>query len=189
MPVHIGAKAHDFSNPTGLLSDCHRRIEMFLGVLQSIAGVIDRPLSEKAAKSLDSALQYFRQAAPRHNADEEESLFPRMRRICQPEMRSAVAKLKGLEKDHRWAAPLHEEIERLGRIRLSGGGLTGTEVAMFREAVDELAEMYRQHIPVEDESVFPVAAKLLPDADRKAIGEEMAARRKVRPAGVGAEQL
>jgi hypothetical protein len=28
MPVQIGAKAHTFSDPTGLLSDCHRRIEM-----------------------------------------------------------------------------------------------------------------------------------------------------------------
>ncbi len=30
MPVQIGAQAHNFSDPTGLLSDCHRRIEMFL---------------------------------------------------------------------------------------------------------------------------------------------------------------
>lgn len=35
MPVQIGAKAHSFSDPTGLLSDCHRRIEMFLESLQS----------------------------------------------------------------------------------------------------------------------------------------------------------
>ena len=30
MPVQIGAQSHSFSDPTGLLSDCHRRIEMFL---------------------------------------------------------------------------------------------------------------------------------------------------------------
>ena len=28
MPVQIGSKANDFSDPTGLMSDCHRRIEM-----------------------------------------------------------------------------------------------------------------------------------------------------------------
>jgi len=27
MPVQIGAVIHNFSDPTGLLSDCHRRIE------------------------------------------------------------------------------------------------------------------------------------------------------------------
>jgi hypothetical protein len=43
MPVQIGAKGHSFSDPTGLLSDCQRRIEMFLGSLQRVADVIDRP--------------------------------------------------------------------------------------------------------------------------------------------------
>jgi hypothetical protein len=43
MPIQIGTKAHDFSEPTGLLSDCHRRIEMFLGSLQRVAEVIDSP--------------------------------------------------------------------------------------------------------------------------------------------------
>ena len=43
MPVQIGAKTHNFTDPTGLLSDCHRRVEMFLGTLEAVAGVIDRP--------------------------------------------------------------------------------------------------------------------------------------------------
>jgi hypothetical protein len=42
MPVQIGAKTHNFSDPTGLLSDCHRRIEMFLGVARGDCGG-DRP--------------------------------------------------------------------------------------------------------------------------------------------------
>ena len=36
MPVQIGAQTHTFSDPTGLLSDCHRRIEMFLRVLEGL---------------------------------------------------------------------------------------------------------------------------------------------------------
>lgn len=47
MPVQIGAKAHSFSDPTGLLSDCHRRIEMFLGSLQRVAEVIELPLTKE----------------------------------------------------------------------------------------------------------------------------------------------
>lgn len=76
MPIQIGVKTHSFSDPTGLLSDCHRRIEMFLSVLEAIAAVIDRPASEETRQSLESALQYFDQAAPKHTADEEVSLFP-----------------------------------------------------------------------------------------------------------------
>src|SRR5579859_305178 len=65
MPVQIGAKAHSFSDPTGLLTDCHRRIEMFLGSLQHVANVIDRPLTEEARSALESALRYFRESAPK----------------------------------------------------------------------------------------------------------------------------
>src|SRR5690348_7525687 len=78
MSVQIGAPVHSFSNPTGLLSDCHRRIEMFLGSLEAVAKTIHRPLTEETAQALTLALRYFRQAAPKHTADEEESLFPYM---------------------------------------------------------------------------------------------------------------
>ncbi len=84
MPVQIAAKAHSFSDPTGLLSDCHRRIEMFLRSLQRVAGVIDRPLTDEVRAALDSALRYFRESAPKHTADEEESLFPRLRQLQAP---------------------------------------------------------------------------------------------------------
>ena len=40
MSVQIGEKSHVFSDPTGLLSDCHRSIEMFLGSLQRLAEII-----------------------------------------------------------------------------------------------------------------------------------------------------
>src|SRR6266581_372662 len=46
MPVQIGAKPHNFTDPTGLLSDCHRRVEMFLGTLTAVAEVLDRPATE-----------------------------------------------------------------------------------------------------------------------------------------------
>src|SRR5215813_12965034 len=105
MPVQIGAKAHHFTDPTGLLSDCHRRIEMFLGSIAAVAEVIDRPASEQVRGALESALRYFRQAAPKHTSDEEESLFPRLRDITDPNLASAMSKLDALEEEHRWANP------------------------------------------------------------------------------------
>jgi len=180
MPVQIGARTHNFSDPTGLLSDCHRRIEMFLGTLMAVAVVIDRPPTEDTARALESALRYFGQAAPKHTADEEESLFPRLRQIRHAEIQAAFSKLEELEKEHLWAAPLHTEIECLGASYLSTGSLASPEVAEFRRAVRDLASMYKQHIAVEDELVFPLAARVLSDAEKSAIAEEMASRRKVR---------
>jgi hemerythrin-like domain-containing protein len=180
MPVQIGAKAHDFTDPTGLLSDCHRRLEMFLGMLDSVGQVIDRPATNETRRALESAMRYFAEAAPKHTADEEESLFPRLRRMQDPEIGAAFSKLEQLEAEHRWAAPLHAVVDHLGSQYLSTGSLSDPEVGDFRKAVASLASMYKQHISVEDGLVFPLAARVLSDADKVAIAKEMAGRRKVK---------
>jgi hemerythrin-like domain-containing protein len=182
MPVQIGSSVHGYAEPTGLLSDCHRRIEMFLGALQAVAKVMDQPRTDKAARALEGALRYFREAAPKHTADEEESLFPRMRRTGNAEVEGALETLETLEKDHRLVEPLHAEVERLGQQYLSAGNLTQAEVEAFRDAVTRLTAMYQQHICIEDTTIFPLAERVLPPAEQRAIGLEMAARRTARPA-------
>ena len=91
MPVQIGAKTLNFSDSTGLLSDCHRRIEMFLGVLEAAAAVIDRPASEETGRALKSALRYFGQAAPKHTADEDSVIFPLAARLLPQAEKMAIA--------------------------------------------------------------------------------------------------
>ena len=179
MPVQIGAKAHNFVDPTGLLSDCHRRVEMFLGSLEAVSKLIDRPPAEETKQALTSALRYFSQAAPKHTADEEESLFPRLRQNNSPEIQSAFTKLDKLEDDHRWAAPLHAKVEELGAQYLSTGSLSDAEVEQFRVAVANLAVMYRQHIAIEDDLIFPLAARTLSPSEKAIIAQEMARRRNV----------
>ena len=138
--VQIGVKAHNFTDLTGLLSDCRRRVEMFLGMLVSVADVLDKPGTERNLnRALEPALRYFGQAAPKHTADEEVSLFPRLRQVNDPEIRSAFQRLDKLEDDHRWATPLHAELERLGVQYLSTGKLSDGEIASFRNAVEVLS--------------------------------------------------
>src|SRR3954471_19331998 len=182
MPVQIGATSHSFSNPTGLLADCHRRVEAFISALVAIASTCDRPLDDSHRHSLEAALKYFREAAPKHTADEEESLFPRLRKLSNPELDGAIAKLDTLEDDHRWAEPLHRAVDELGLIYLNRGMLADGESAQFRHAVTRLQQMYCTHIEVEEQLVFPVAAKLLSDEEKQVIAREMSARRK-RPVG------
>jgi len=177
MPVQIGATAHSFSNPTGLLSDCHRRVEMFLGILEAVAKQIDQPATDDINRALQSALRYFAQAAPKHTADEEESLFPKLRRLNDPEVRTAFAEIDRLEADHRWASPLHSEIETLGTKYLSAGQLSLSEGEIFHSSVSKLSAMYREHIRVEDQIIFPLATKLLGRDEKAAIAEEMTRRR------------
>jgi hemerythrin-like domain-containing protein len=180
MPVQIGARTHNFSNPTGLLSDCHRRIEMFLRSLQSVALVIDRPLSEESRASLESALRYFREAAPKHTADEEESLFPRLRQMDRPGVKDAIEQLESLEHEHLEAASLHAEVDELGQQCLLDGSMESDRVDAFRNTIARLTSIYAQHIAIEDDVIFPLATRLLNPTDKAAIGTEMAARRTVK---------
>ena len=184
MPVQIGAKTHNFTDPTGLLSDCHRRIEMFLETLAAAGKVMHEPPSDDTARALQAALVYFRQAAPKHTADEEESLFPRLRGREEAELRSALSTLDRLEKDHDTVSPLHAEVERLAETYLQTGSLSASDREAFRTGVARLQEIYREHIRVEDSMVFPLAARLLTESDKSAIAQEMAGRRKVPLVGI-----
>jgi hemerythrin-like domain-containing protein len=178
MPVQIGAKTHSFSDPTGLLSDCHRRIEMFLGLLERVAEIVGEPLLDNVRETLGSSLRYFREAAPKHTEDEEQSLFPRLRRCQHPSVQAAITNLDSLEEQHRRADFLHAKIDRLGRIYLRDGLLPPAEAEQFRESVSELSLIYQEHIRVEDTQVFPAAALALSEDETAVIAAEMAGRRK-----------
>jgi hypothetical protein len=149
MPVQIGAQAHKFSNPTGLLSDRHRRIEMFLGALEGVGSLIDRPLTKQTRVALESALRYFREAAPKHTADEEESLFPRRRKMHLPDVEAAIARLDPLEHDHLLAGSLHAEVEELGQRYISVGSLESTGVEAFRKSDCQMSSCMMPVVPTE----------------------------------------
>lgn len=178
MPVEIGARAESFSNPLGLLTDCHRRIEMFLRALIAVAGQSgDGSLNAGQRDALEKSLTYFRDAAPKHTADEEQSLFPRMRRLDDPDVRAVLGQVERLESEHRVADELHAQVDRLGRQWLAAGSLSPAELAEVRTALSQLKKIYDRHIAIEDEQVFPLAKKALAPDEQKAVGEEMAARR------------
>lgn len=177
MPVQIGNKASHFTDPTGLLTDCHRRIEMFLNALRTGASFGGRRLSEQERSALEGALRYFREAAPKHNADEEDSLFPRLRESRDPEVKSALAEVARLEQEHRWATPLHDEVDFIGRQWLIEGELQPDQVRAFQSAIEQLAAMYRTHIEYEDRVLFPLAARVLSAAQTAEVAKEMAGRR------------
>ena len=177
MPIQIGAKVADFSKPMVLLSDCHRRIEMFLGVLNGIAQLENRPLTKDEQGSLEKALRYFHEAAPNHTADEEQSLFPRLRHSPQAEVQSALRELERLESDHQRATPMHAEVELLGQRWLADGHLTSEQRCRLRELVAQLTSMYRTHIEFEDTVLFPLATRVLSGAEQSEIAHEMAERR------------
>jgi hemerythrin-like domain-containing protein len=179
MPIVIGAKPEsNFADPIGLLTDCHRRIERFLNVLVRVAADAQgAPLTPEQRTAFETALRYFRDAAPKHTADEESTLFPRLRASANPEAQAALARLDALEGDHDRADIAHAEADRLGRQWLDAGTLAPDAAAKLSATLAELTELYRAHIAVEEGEVFPIAARALSAGDRRAAGREMAGRR------------
>ena len=180
MPIQIGQRpARGFDEPLGLLSDCHRRIEHFLHVLATVADeAAGGALSPHDRTALEGALTYFAVAAPKHTADEESSLFPRLRHSTAPEIAATLAALEALERDHDEADAHHAAVERLGRRWVSEGRLQPDEAVALREHLARLRALYERHIAIEDQGVFPAAARVLGDAQLAEIGREMAARRR-----------
>ena len=179
MPITIGAKREsDFTDPVGMLGDCHRRIERFLNVQVTLATrEKGGPLMQEDRAALETSLRYFREAAPKHTADEEESLFPRLRRIDPAKTQAILTRVDSLEQDHECAGKAHDEVDRLGQRWLTSGRLSPEDASRLSTVLEQLARMYRNHIAVEDTEVFPFAASILAVSDREAVGVEMAARR------------
>jgi hemerythrin-like domain-containing protein len=178
MFITIGTSPdHGFDRPLGLLSDCHRRIECFLGILELAAGEAGRPVTAGERRGIEAALRYFATAAPSHTADEEQSLFPRLRASADPEAAQALDALARLEGDHREAERRHAEVDRLMRRWLEQGRLDAADVAALWAQVAALRALYAAHIAVEDNELFPAAARVLSAAAIAKIGGEMAARR------------
>jgi hemerythrin-like domain-containing protein len=142
-----------------MLGDCHRRIEMFLNVLVQVAEHTPREaLNEEQRGALETALRYFREAEPKHTADEEESLFPRLRRIERVELRALIARIESLEHEHVCAERSHSEADDLGRLWLRDGTLPLEQASRLLALLVQLRDLYRHHIAIEDNEVFPAAA-------------------------------
>ena len=187
MPITLGSPAQpDFDQPIDLLMDCHRRVEHFLEVLCQVATQREGgPLDEEYRRALETALNYFLQAAPRHTADEEESLFPRMMASQDPRAQEVLQIINRLEADHAKAGPIHDRIDELGWQWLAEDRLSQNESAELIEITQSLRETYLEHIRFEDEVVFPAAAKALDATSLIAVGKEMKERRQVDPGRPG----
>jgi hemerythrin-like domain-containing protein len=176
MPVQIGAKLDSgFDDPLGMLCDCHRRIERFLRVLCEVArGAQGRVLSDEEQDAVRAALRYFREGGERHNRDEEDSLFPRLRRAGATDDLRAV---DALEHEHADAGELHATVDQLYTWWMADGALKAEETRVLLGATSSLEQLYATHIATEETVVFPHAAKMLDPAAIAEMGTEFRARR------------
>ena len=162
-------------DPVGFLCESHREIERFLSSLIRIAKD-SRDGQEREPKMFATALRYFSAISPDHTADEEESLFPRLRRASHPEINKVLRQLEPLEEEHGCADRAHDEVNRLGKLWLASGRLSPSQTDRLATVLAGLGDLYRRNIQVEECGVFPLVAGLLQPEDLESLGTEMIER-------------
>lgn len=176
MAIQIGAKPDSgFDDPIGMLKDCHRRIENFLGILCVVVGrAQDRNLTDEERDAVLNALQYFRTGGQRHTADEEQSLFPRLRAANS----DSIGNLERLESDHGEANILHTSVEQLYTTWIANKRLDAEDQRRLMGETGRLKHLYSEHIQVEETVIFALATQVLDEEALSQVGSEFKIRRK-----------
>jgi hypothetical protein len=175
--------APDRDDPFAMLRADHAELDRLGGLLDPIVererdGVLDAA----ARETLERILRRFSVLVPRHAADEQGSLFPRLHAALVTRLSSALLNLRTVEWQHIVAEAAHwllndmgEELVRQGRFE------TPAKRARFARLVDVLWRLYQEHHRLEEEEVLPLAARVLRPDDLRAIAGEMEARRLATP--------
>ncbi|TAK10153.1 MAG: hemerythrin domain-containing protein [Candidatus Manganitrophaceae bacterium] len=183
MPINIGPSPDiTFTNPLGWLRGCHDRIKHFLSLLMTVATRRrGEALHREDRETLAAALRYFREAAPMHTEDEEQSLFPRLRASKSPSAVAARAVLDALEAEHHHVHQTHAEVEILAERWMREGVLPSFEAKRLIGLLQQLQDFYEKHMAIEDREAFSVASVVLTEKEMIAVGREMAIRRGIDP--------
>jgi len=181
----------DFTDPLRLLVHCHERIEAHLSALERAAEILragDRQSLARVFGAIDAACAHFAIPGVKHTEDEEVSLFPRLREHGGAGGEDALAAMAELELQHRAAEKLHTEFDEFVSTLPRDGSADARELDCFSGLVGELTMLYRPHIMLENNFVFPIAGRVLPASEIQGFGEEMRARRKDILQKLGASQ-
>ncbi len=159
--------------PIDHLMACHRRIEDRLSTLERVAGHLTDQRTE-AMQALQACFRFFETSGAWHTADEEQSLFPRMRAALRPE---ELAYLDHLEAQHEEAEGEFAKLKAIAAQMAEQPAPEPALVESYRDTVGRLSRLYRQHIQSEDETLTAMGKRVLTPEDLAAIAAEMKHRR------------
>lgn len=155
-----------------MMERSHRRLEERMVELQRAAEAIVRERADAAQlEQVDHVLAFLERSAARHESDEEESLFPRLRGHAE-----LVSLMSDLAQEHDQHRQLVGQLRAL-RSGWPPGGPDAGDGAALAIAVSELARAYRLHIEREERELLPLARDRLTAEDRAQLGLEMERRR------------
>ena len=157
-----------------LLLGCHQRIRHFTGVAVKLAHA-QGATPEEIAQAAAGVHRYYSVSLPLHEADEDQTLRPRLGAIADDRIGHA---LLAMSDQHQ---AIDELIERLLPLLVMVEHnpdmlpAVGGEMCSITQA---LGEMFRAHLQMEEEVIFPAIREALPETARAEMLREMQERRK-----------
>jgi len=157
-----------------LLIGCHQRIRHFTAIAVKLAHAQGaRP--EEIRQAAAGAWRYYSVSLPLHEADEEDTLRPRLDAVADERVRHALLAM------HHQHQAIDELIERLLPLLTLVDGNPGIllevggEMCSLTKALDEI---FGAHLRLEEEVIFPAIRETLPERARAAMLAEMQGRRR-----------
>lgn len=171
MAIQIGRP-----KPTGdvvdALLECHERIRRFSATACRLAEAVDPEPAEVAAAA-EGVRRYFVEALPRHVADEDESILPRLKGRNDEVDRE----LDEMAREHReHGAPLDRLIELCVALAQDPSKHAGLQTELG-ELASQLQAGFEVHLEREERVILPAMRTLLDEDERAAISQEMKDRR------------
>ncbi|HEY9278953.1 MAG TPA: hemerythrin domain-containing protein [Eoetvoesiella sp.] len=160
--------------PLEMLAACHIRIERQCSTLRRLAvHLAKHGANDEARRAAVNIMRYFDTSALQHHQDEEDNLFPALLEsmagsdpVCLREM------TQGLTEDHRKLESMwHHLRQALGKV------VAGEPALLPTDEIEAFVGLYERHTKLEEDELFPMAARLLSDAELDRIGHAMRVRR------------
>jgi len=169
--AQIQSPAPSHSDPVDALLGCHVRIRHFTALAVSLSRP-DAPVDQIAAAA-QAVHRYYTLALPLHEADENESVYPRLRSLL-PAGALADANQAMLDQ-HREIDVLVAQLIPLWHTIQTRPGLAPASAALAAR----LLAAWTTHLQLEENIIFPAVRRLLSPAEQSAIREEMSLRRQM----------
>ena len=139
-----------------ILDRTHREIMAMLGHLhQLIEKLAVRGIDDGVRRLAQDICAFFDETARPHHAAEEELVFPDLLARGDPEL---VQHVKRLQQDHGWLE--QDWLELAPQLRAVASGQSWYDIDLLRSSVPIYAELYRDHIALEETVVYPASRRL-----------------------------
>ena len=139
----------------------HRHIETVIKSLQDTDAALERGQRLNTGQ-LRNVVEFLRvYADQRHHQREEALFFPILVKRGVPQQGCPIG---GLNNDHQKGRMLVTSFEE--KIAFYEQQLPGSDQAL-RQTLEEIVKLYRHHLWMEDDMVFPMAEKLISEDDNR----------------------